>query len=94
MHYIVYASFLCWLVVGFFCFQGFLVASTAEWLVALCFSEQDTLIAADGTVTDVSDQLFDEFDLLSLLPSAIVEFKDSDGGRVIADYEFSYKNKI
>ena len=52
------------------------------------------LYGSDGTVTDVSQQLFDEFDLLSLLPSAIVEFKDSSGDRVLADYELSYKNKI
>ena len=41
------------LVVGFFGFEGFLVASTAEWFVALGLAEEDTLVAADSTVADI-----------------------------------------
>ena len=53
-----------------------------------------TFVASDGSVTDVSALLPDEFDVISLLPSAIIAFTDGNGGRAMTDYEISYKNKI
>ena len=52
------------------------------------------LYGADGTVTDVSSYLSVEADLLSLRPSALIEFIGADGNRVEVDYELAYKNKI
>lgn len=47
---------------------------------------------ADGA--SVSVTLPAEFEVISLLPSALVEFTDEDGNRVAADYELTYKNKL
>lgn len=47
-----------------------------------------------GETIDLSAYLPVESDVISLLPSALVEFTDASGNRVAVDYELSYKNKI
>ena len=47
-----------------------------------------------GTAYDISAYLPEEFDVISLLPSAIVKFTDESGNAVTASYSFTYKNKI
>lgn len=49
-------------------------------------------VFTDGA--SVSVTLPAEFEVISLLPSALVEFTDKDGNRVAADYELTYKNKL
>ena len=49
---------------------------------------------ASGNATDISAMLPEEFDVISLLPFAILKFTDTNGNAVTADYELNYKNKI
>ena len=49
---------------------------------------------ANGNATNISAMLPEEFDVISLLPFAILKFTDTNGNAVTADYEITYKNKL